>query len=108
MKTLFRLVSLVGLALIPRTAGAQLVTGSSVTPEEALIEHFKGQNVEVSNITFSGELSQIGSFNSAASNVGIGSGIVLASGDVEVAIGPNDAGRCRPGRRETQAAEMST
>ena len=100
MKTLFRLVSLVGLALIPRTAGAQLVTGSSVTPEEALIEHFKGQNVEVSNITFSGNLSQIGSFNSAASNVGIGSGIILASGDVEVAIGPNDAGRCRPGRRE--------
>ncbi len=92
MKTLFRLVSLVGLALIPRTAGAQLVTGSSVTPEEALIEHFKGQNVEVSNITFSGNLSQIGSFNSAASNVGIGSGIILASGDVEVAIGPNDQG----------------
>jgi len=92
MKTLFRLFSLVGLALIPCASGAQLVTDSSVTPEEALIEHFKGQNVEVSNITFSGNLSQIGSFNSAASNVGIGSGIILASGDVEVAIGPNDQG----------------
>ena len=86
MKILFRLLSFIGLALMPCASGAQLVTDASVTPEEALIEHFKGQNVEVSNITFSGNLSQIGSFNSAASNVGIGSGIILASGDVEVAI----------------------
>ena len=71
---------------------AQLVTDNAVTPEQALLDFLLGEGVEVSNITFSGDLNQIGSFDAAATNIAIPDGIMLASGDIDVAIGPNDAG----------------
>lgn len=73
-------------------AGAQLVTDNTVTPEEALLDYLLGEGVEVSNITFSGDLNQIGSFDANATNIAILDGIMLATGDIDVAIGPNDAG----------------
>ena len=71
---------------------AQLVTDNTVTPEQALVDFLLGEGVEVSNITFSGDLNQIGSFDAAATNIAIPDGIMLATGDIDVAIGPNDAG----------------
>ncbi len=71
---------------------AQLVVDASVTAEDAVQNILLGEGVEAFNVTFAGDANQIGSFNSANSNIGINSGIMLATGDIAVAIGPNDNG----------------
>jgi gliding motility-associated-like protein len=77
-------------ALISNGFG-QLVVDNTVTPQVAVEDILLGEGIIISNITFSGNPDQIGSFNSANSNIGIGSGIILASGDVNVAVGPNNS-----------------
>ncbi len=44
---------------------------------------------EVSNVTFNGQISAIGTFTNGQTNVGISEGIVLATGDVSILEGPN-------------------
>jgi gliding motility-associated-like protein len=73
-------------------AFSQLVVDNTVTPQVAVEDILLGEGIIVSNITFSGDPNQIGSFNSANSNIGIGSGIILATGDANVAVGPNNSG----------------
>lgn len=71
---------------------AQLVIDNGVTPNQAVEDILLGDGVQIFNITFSGDDNQIGSFNSDNSNIGIGNGVVIATGDVDVSIGPNNAG----------------
>ncbi len=71
---------------------SQLVVDNTVTPEQGVQDVLLGDGVEVFNITFSGDDNQIGSFNSANSNIGLSSGLVLATGDIAVAVGPNNLG----------------
>lgn len=78
--------------LMAAPAAAQLVTDNSITAEEALVDYLLGEGVEVSNITFSGDLDQIGSFDAQNTNIAITDGVMLATGNIDVAIGPNDAG----------------
>lgn len=87
-----RLAALVPALLLAFAVDAQLITDNTVTPEQALLDYLLGDGVEVSNITFSGDLNQIGSFDANATNIDILDGIMLATGDIDVAIGPNDAG----------------
>ncbi|MCC7506948.1 MAG: choice-of-anchor L domain-containing protein, partial [Saprospiraceae bacterium] len=49
-----------------------------------------GNCYDVSNVTFTGNGSQIGSFSEGLTNIGFDTGIMLATGDVSVAVGPND------------------
>ena len=88
----FALFLVVVLLFIGTDSCAQLVTDNTVTPEQALVNFLLGEGVEVSNITFSGDLNQIGSFDANATNIDILDGIMLATGDIDVAIGPNNAG----------------
>jgi gliding motility-associated-like protein len=72
---------------------SQLIVDNDITLEEA-IAILLGPNVEFSNVTFNGaalSTNQIGSFNSAQANVGIETGIILGTGDVANAVGPNNA-----------------
>jgi gliding motility-associated-like protein len=71
---------------------AQLVVDGASTPEELVEDILLGAGVTVSNITFTGEESQRGYFDGSASNIGIDGGVMLSSGDIEIAIGPNVAG----------------
>ena len=87
-----RLAVTVPALLLAFAVDAQLITDNAVTPEQALLDYLLGDGVEVSNITFSGDLNQIGSFDANATNIDILDGIMLATGDIDVAIGPNDAG----------------
>ena len=68
----------------------QLVIDNGLTPVQAVENILLGNGVEAFNITFSGDQNQIGSFNSNNSNIGIGNGMILATGDANVAIGPNN------------------
>lgn len=46
---------------------------------------------QISNVTYQGMPTQIGTFSNGSSNIGFSSGIVLATGNIELAPGPNDA-----------------
>ncbi len=72
------------------SAKAQLIVDNTVNAEDAVQTILLGEGVEAFNITFSGDANQVGSFNSANSNIPVTTGVVIASGDVNVAIGPND------------------
>ena len=50
-----------------------------------------GSGVTVSNIQFTGANSQIGRFNGANSNIGLPSGIVMSTGKIGDAVGPNNS-----------------
>lgn len=76
---------------------AQLAIDNSQTPLQLLENVLLGEGVTVSNVTFNGGDAtllneQAGSFTGAEGSIGLTSGIILATGDVEVALGPNNAG----------------
>lgn len=77
------------------TVNAQLtVTTGNLTPQQYVQDVLVGNGVTVSNVTFSGSANQIGEFEATNTSpfIGINSGIVIATGDVNVAVGPNNSG----------------
>jgi len=73
-------------------AWSQLVVNNATTPQQAVQNILLGDGVTASNITFQGMAQQVGSFNCANCNLGLQSGIVLGSGNVSGAQGPNNSG----------------
>lgn len=66
------------------------VSGGSA--EDLIKEVFIGGNCfDVSNVTFEGVGGQIGSFSNGITNVGFNTGVIMATGDINVAPGPNDS-----------------
>jgi len=67
-------------------AGTSQISVSNTAPydsEQYLVEDILlGNGVSASNITFSGEPTQIGFFNGVSSNIGLDSGIVMSSGNI--------------------------
>jgi gliding motility-associated-like protein len=51
-----------------------------------------GAGVTVTNVTFSGNVAQRGFFNGVNTNLGLDSGLVLSTGAITGAIGPNNSG----------------
>lgn len=75
-------------------AGAQLTVDNTTTPQELVENILVGQGVVVNNVIFNklpGNTinDQIASFNGSTSNLGLNTGIVLATGRVAVVTGPN-------------------
>lgn len=80
-------LSLTGFAI---TTNAQLTTQGGQTPQNLVQNVLLSPGVIVSNIQFTGtQASQIGSFNGQNSNIGINSGVIITSGDISLAPGPN-------------------
>jgi len=70
---------------------SQLVVNNTMTPQQLVQNILLGSGVTVSNIQFTGSLNAIGSFTGTSSNIGIPSGIILASGNIVDAVGPNNS-----------------
>src|SRR6187402_3676126 len=70
---------------------AQLVVASVSSPEE-LAASLVGGGVTISNVVLNCPDGAWGSFEGTNSNIGIGSGILLACGDIHNAVGPNLSG----------------
>ncbi|MBL7806012.1 MAG: choice-of-anchor L domain-containing protein [Saprospiraceae bacterium] len=49
-----------------------------------------GDCFDITGVTYSGNGSQIGTFSNGLTNIGFDQGMVIATGDCSVAIGPND------------------
>src|SRR4030095_595527 len=64
---------------------------SSITPQQ-LAQLLAGPGVTVSNVTFTGATVAGGSFSGGlADGLGIDSGVILSSGDIANAAGPNNS-----------------
>jgi len=59
--------------------------------EDLIKQVFIGGNCfDVTGVTYDGQGGQIGSFSNGITNVGFASGVIMATGDIGVAPGPND------------------
>lgn len=74
---------------------AQLTVDNTQSPASIVEDVFLANGIFVSNVTFNGGdatvlNSQVGAFDGSNTNLGMNSGIIMATGDVSVAIGPNN------------------
>lgn len=67
---------------------AQLTVDNSMNVD-AVVQTLLGPGVEVFNVTFSGGADQRGTFDASNTTLDIASGIMLATGDINVGLGPN-------------------
>ena len=100
---LYKLVIIVALVLFPFMIHAQLlVTPASDLPggnaDDLVRNIFLNSGVQVSNVKFNGSMdtifcNNIGIFDTGdiPTNLGIESGIIIATGNVNVAVGPNNS-----------------
>jgi hypothetical protein len=72
--------------------GDTLHVSSSITPEQMVQEILIGGGVVTSNITYTGNNISRGKFWGGPGSIGISDGIILTSGNVTVAPGPNNNG----------------
>ena len=77
------------LALTASVANAQIIIDNQGDPASLVSNLAFTNNLEVFNITFTGDTNQFGFFNAQNSNIPIDYGVVLGSGDVINVIGPN-------------------
>lgn len=73
------------------------VNNTTFTPVQLVQNTLLGPGVTASNITFNGApgntvTNMMGEFNGTASNVGIPFGVLLGTGNIQVAVGPNNQG----------------
>jgi hypothetical protein len=74
---------------------SQLTVDNTQSPASIVEDVFLANGIFVSNVTFNGgdatvSSEQIGSFDGSNTNLGLNAGIVMATGDVNVAVGPNN------------------
>jgi gliding motility-associated-like protein len=96
MKNKLLLASIV-IATISIKAVAQLTVSSTQTPTQLVQNVLLGTGVTATNITYTGNVSAKGSFTSNGTNIGFTSGVILASGNITNAIGPNTQGGATTG-----------
>ncbi len=68
---------------------SQLSVTGGLTPQE-LAEILAGPDITVSNVTLTGNGVASGSFEGTSTNLGVNSGVILCTGNIDDAIGPND------------------
>jgi gliding motility-associated-like protein len=75
----------------------QLVIDNAINSNAAVQNVLLGAGVTASNITFQGDNAQIGGFTCNSCGLGIGNGVVIGSGNVDGADGPNSSGSFNQG-----------
>lgn len=70
-------------------AVAQLEVNNAQNPQQLVNDVLIGPGVEVSNIQFTGDPQARGFFDGTDSNIGLGRGVILSTGKVTDAPGPN-------------------
>ena len=84
----FKLWLIPVLLICYNTSYAQLTTDDSPIVD-TLIKHLVGNGVQVSNIKYTGDPTARGLFNGATSNIDLKSGIILSTGAIDSATGPD-------------------
>ncbi|MFZ4632676.1 MAG: choice-of-anchor L domain-containing protein [Saprospiraceae bacterium] len=74
-----------------RTGAALLETAGGFTAEELVKDVLIGSNCfDVKNVVYSGDPRAIGRFSKGATNIGFNTGVIIATGEIDIAQGPND------------------
>lgn len=86
---------LLAVLLISYAASGQLIVQNTQTPANLVQNVLLGTGVTATNITFNGApanvvTDQVGYFDGAMSNIGLSDGLIMATGDVSLAVGPNN------------------
>lgn len=91
-------LSILGI-MLGSMASAQIIVTNTQTPEELVNDVLVGAGVIISNVEFNHSVplaeavqTQAGYFDASGTSFPIESGVLLATGNVELAIGPNDSG----------------
>ncbi len=92
-----RSLILVSMLFMGLSTQAQLVVNNAPTPTQLVQTVLLGGGVTASNITFNGasgatQTEQMGTFDGTTSNIGLPSGVLMGTGDINVAPGPNVGG----------------
>lgn len=87
---LFKATLLALLLLSARSSFAQLVVDSIYDVPTMATDFFSGTCVDVVNVTYQGSPLNMSFFEGSQSNIGLDMGILLSSGNVFDAVGPND------------------
>ena len=82
MQTNIKHIFIFFLLISSRISFAQLTTNTGTNPQALVQNTLIGPGVTVSNITFNGSPSSIGSFSGTGTNLGIANGIVMTTGTV--------------------------
>ena len=91
------LFSFITLFCLAHFSQAQLTVASGMTPEQ-YIQNLVGGGIVISNVTFSGNANQIGTFDGVNSNIGFNSGVVMAAGPISGLLGgPGNVDAGQPG-----------
>lgn len=85
---------------ITGNVSAQLAVDTTLTPEQIIEDAFLSNGIFTANIVYTGSNYHVGQFEGSQSNVGLNSGIIMGSGFVTGAIGPNNAGSFTEGAYE--------
>ncbi len=88
--TFFKKALMVVLTVLSVSANAQLTVNGTLTPLQWVQNTLVGTGITVSNVTYTGAAIAAGTFNGSASNIGFQSGVLLTSGSIQDAIGPNN------------------
>ncbi|NVK63359.1 MAG: HYR domain-containing protein, partial [Flavobacteriales bacterium] len=95
MKTSTKLLSMFSAfcfsILLGLTANAQSITVSGGLTASQMAQLLVGSNVTVTNATYTGAATASGSFNQASSTFPLTDGIILTSGSINNALGPNNS-----------------
>ncbi len=83
------LIVTIGVLLASLFSTGQIFINSGITAETAVTDVLLGSGVEPFNITFTGQPDQLGSFAEGDEAIGMESGLILSTGIVAGAIGPN-------------------
>jgi gliding motility-associated-like protein len=73
---------------------AQLQIDSSFTPQQLVDSVLLGPGVVAFNVAYTGHPRAVGFFDGTNSNIGLDSGIILTSGQIGNAVGPNNSTFC--------------
>ena len=65
--------------LLSSSVNGQIIIDPTPTPINMVTNTLIGPGLATSNITFTGNVNQIGTFNAGSSNIGLPSGIVMSS-----------------------------
>lgn len=69
---------------------SQLVVDTVPNPESMLQDFFGPSVLEITNLATKGATDYWGIFDGSNTNIGIGHGVIMANGDIDLALGPND------------------
>lgn len=84
----------------------QLTVNGGLTAQQ-LAENLAGSNVVITNATLTGSTLASGTFNGATSNLGFNSGIILSTGNINTAPGPNNAAGSSNNLSQPGTAQMT-